>query len=130
MQLLVIAGNVGKDAVLRQAGQDDVLNFPLAVSNGKDASGADRPATWYECAIWGKRARSLETHITKGLKLTVSGRPTVRVHDGKAYLGITVQDLTFGGSSGNGGSRSAQRDNHDSGYQAPPRDNLNDDIPF
>ena len=47
MQVLIIAGNVGKDAVLRhtQSG-DDVLGFSVAVNNGKDANGQDRPATW------------------------------------------------------------------------------------
>jgi single-stranded DNA-binding protein len=35
MQHLTIAGNVGKDAELRTAGTEQVLNFSLAVDNGK-----------------------------------------------------------------------------------------------
>lgn len=103
MQKLVIAGNVGKDAELRRRdGQDPVLNFSLAVDNGKDAQGQPRPATWYDCSIWGKRGESLERHITKGKKLTLFGRPGARSHEGKAYLTITVDDLTFqGGGDGN-----------------------------
>lgn len=98
MQILTIAGNVGKDAVLRRTNSGDpVLGFSLAVDNGKDKDGNKRDATWYDVSIWGKRAESLERHISKGLKLTLTGRPTARAHEGKAYLGISVQDLTFMG---------------------------------
>lgn len=117
MQKLVIAGNVGKDAVLRRTqSQDAVLNFTLAVDNGKDASGNDRPATWYDCSIWGKRGEALERHITKGKKLTLFGRPTARAHDGKAYLGISVDDVTFQG----GGSPSGDRGQSGGGYDQSP----------
>lgn len=102
MQILIVAGNVGRDAVLRRTQSGDpVLGFSLAVDNGKDRDGNKRDATWYDCSIWGKRAEALERHISKGLKLTLTGRPTARAHDGKAYLGINVQDLTFQGGGSN-----------------------------
>lgn len=111
MQLLTIAGTVGKDAVLRSTtGGDDVLGFSVAVSNGKD-----KDATWYDCSIWGDRARKLESHIKKGTRLTLYGRPTARAHDGKAYLGMNVDNFTFQSSAeqrqGGGGSS----DSYDSG---------------
>ncbi|MDO6587356.1 single-stranded DNA-binding protein [Salipiger sp. 1_MG-2023] len=106
MQTLTIAGNVGKDAVLRRTNNGDpVLNFSLAVDNGKDRDGNRRDSTWFDCSIWGKRAESLERHISKGTKLVLRGRPTSRAHDGKAYLGINVDDLTFMGGGSDGGSR-------------------------
>lgn len=98
MQMIMIAGNVGKDAVLRRTNSGDlVLGFSLAVDNGKDKDGNKRDATWYDCSIWGKRAEALERYITKGCKLTLTGRPTARAHEGKAYLRISVQELTFMG---------------------------------
>jgi len=101
---------------------DAVLGFSVAVDNGKDKSGNKRDATWFDCSIWGKRAESLERHITKGSKLTLTGRPTAREHNGKVYLGISVNDLTFMGGSNGGGQR------QDQDYQ---RDDLgSDDIPF
>jgi len=134
MQQLIIAGNVGKDAVLRNTqGGDGVLGFSLAVDNGKDANGNKRDTTWYDCSIWGKRATSLESHITKGSKLVLTGRPTVRVHEGKAYLGISVNELTFMGG-GKGGDDSGQRndDQQGSGYGAGgrPGSDMDDEIPF
>lgn len=125
MQILTIAGTVGKDAVLRTTqGGEPVLNFSLAVDNGKDAQGNKRDATWFDCSIWGKRATSLQNHIAKGSKLTLSGRPTARAHDGKAYLGLTVNELSFQG----GGQR---QDDEPRGSQGgSSRNDMDDEIPF
>lgn len=134
MQILTLAGTVGKDSVLRSTERgDDVLGFSLAVSNGKD-----KDPTWYDCAIWGERARKLEQYIKKGTKIALYGRPTARAHDGKAYLGINVDNFTFQSSSqsserqGGGGSS----DSYDSGFssgggrQVKESYDLNDSIPF
>lgn len=139
MQLLVIAGNIGKDPVLRTTGSGDkVLGFRIAVDNGKDREGNKRDATWYDCSVWGKRAESLGW-LSKGMKLTVSGRPTARAHDGKAYLGINVDQITphGGGNRDNtGGGYSQQSDN--SGYSGGRgaggggfgASDMDDEIPF
>ena len=124
MQILTIAGTVGKDAVLRTTqGGDNVLSFSVAIDNGKDRAGTRRDATWVDCSVWGDRAKALETHIRKGLKLAMTGRPTVRAHDGKAYLGLSVDSLTFQG----GGERADAP-----ARSSAPRDDfpINDDIPF
>lgn len=123
MQKLVIAGNVGKDAELRHTQSGDaVLGFTLAVDNGKD-----KPATWYDASIWGKRGESLAPHIKKGGKLVLIGRPTARAHDGKAYLGIMVDDLTFmgGGKREDDGPRDDGRNHHSGGSS-----DMDDGIPF
>ncbi len=133
MQKLIIAGACGKDAELRRTGQgEEVLNWSIAVSNGKDKDGNHRPATWYDAALWGKRAESLAPHIKKGDKLTLIGRPSVRVHDGKAYFGITVEDLTFMGASERSDGGSVSRHSEPNGKREPPsRADLDEDsIPF
>jgi len=125
MQQLIIAGNVGKNAELRRTQSGDaVLGFSLAVDNGKDASGNKRDATWYDCSIWGKRAESLQNHITKGTKRVLTGRPTAREHNGKAYLGISVNELTFMGGGSEGGTQYRE---HDAPQQHQPRE-LPDDL--
>lgn len=137
MQKLFIAGNVGKDAVLRRTQSGDaVLGFSVAVDNGKDKQGNRRDSTWYDCSIWGKRAESLERHITKGLKLSLIGRPTVHQHEGKVYLGMSVDDLTFmgGGQSQGGGYDSGSGGGYGSGGQPSSSgggfDLDGDDVPF
>ena len=142
MQILTIAGNVGKDAELRslQSGET-VLNFSVAVDNGKDKSGNRRDPTWFDCAVWGKRADSLKGYIKKGTKLTLSGRPGARAHDGKAYLQLTVNELTFMSSAQGGGQSSGHDDaggqrNDAGGYggagsaSGGGRSGFDDDIPF
>lgn len=123
MQILHIAGNVGNVKDLKTVGSDEVLNFSLAVDNGKDKNGEKRDATWYDCALWGKRAASLAPHITKGSKLALSGKPGARAHEGKAYLSLTVNELTFMG----GGS-----ERQESEAQKPVQQSydLTDGIPF
>ena len=100
MLTMTIAGNVGKDAVLRNTqGGDPVLGFSIAIDNGKDKNGNKRDSTWVQCNIWGKRADSLNSFITKGTKLVVTGRPGVDVYEGKGRLTLSVQDLTFMGGA-------------------------------
>jgi single-strand DNA-binding protein len=134
MELLIIAGTVGKDAVLRFTSNgldrpNAVLSFRVAVDQGKDKSGNRRDAKWYDASIWGKRAESLQSYITKGSKLTLQGRPTAREHQGKVYMGIAVSELAF-----QGGSQQQQDDQSE--WQKEPTGGasygggFDDEIPF
>jgi single-strand DNA-binding protein len=119
---MTIAGNVGKDAVLRNTqGGDPVLGFSIAVDGGKDKNGNKRDSIWVQCNIWGKRAESLSNHISKGTKLVVSGRPGVDVYEGKGRLTLSVQDLTFMGNA---------KERTDQEPQTNSRADLDDEIPF
>jgi single-strand DNA-binding protein len=138
MQIVMLAGNVGKDAKLNTLRDGEkVLNFSIAVDNGRD-----KDPTWWDCAVWGKRAEALERYVLKGTKLAISGRPSVRVHEDKAYLGCTVQELTFQSSSqrndddrGSSRGRDDDRDSRGSSRsssRAPAFEpgGMDDDIPF
>lgn len=133
MQMLMIAGNVGNVKEIKDVGGDKVLNFSVAVDNGKDKNGEKREATWFDCALWGKRAEALAPYIAKGSKLALSGRPGCRAHEGKAYLSLTVDGLTFM-SSKSDGERSERREEStggsSSGQARQESYDLNDDIPF
>lgn len=126
MQQLTIAGNVGKDAELRTTNSGEkVLGFPVAVNNGKD-----KAATWYDCSIWGKRAEALAGHIRKGTSLALTGRPNARAHDGKAYLGLNVDQLTFMSSGKrDGGQQSNSQQSSDYG-QGGYGGSYDDSVPF
>ena len=121
MNILMIAGTIGKDAELRRTQSGDaVAGFSVAIDNGKDKNGNKRDTTWIDCSLWGKRGESLCQYLTKGTKVAITGRPTVREHNGKAYQGCSVNEITLMG----GGQKSQDQT---SNYQAPP---LDDDIPF
>lgn len=122
---MTIAGNVGKDAQLRRTqGGDSILAFSIAVDQGKDKSGNKRPSVWVNCSIWGKRAESLQAYIKKGTKMVVSGRPGVNVYEGTGSLTLSVNDLTF-----MGGSQQREPVRHQE-YDEPPRNHIDDEIPF
>jgi single-strand DNA-binding protein len=124
---LMVAGNVGKDAVLRrtQSGEP-VLGFSVAVDQGKDKNGTKRDSVWVSCSVWGKRAESLERYITKGTKIVVTGRPGVDVYEGRGQLKLSVNELTFMG----GGSDAGQGDGGQSQGGGFGGNDMDDEIPF
>lgn len=82
MNLGIFGGRLGRDAELHTvpASGESVLNFSVAVDIGT----RDNPKTqWVECAIFGKRAQSLERWLTKGVKVTVSGRVSLDTFKGR-----------------------------------------------
>jgi single-strand DNA-binding protein len=134
MQKLIISGMVTRDGELRRTqGGDSVLGFSIVCDNGKDKQGNRRDGTFYDCSIWGKRADALSGHITKGKYLSIEGRPTAREHNGKVYMGVSVNDFSFcgekqGGGTGGGYDQSPPSDQ--GGYGGTPARDLDDDIPF
>lgn len=136
MKNITIAGNIGKDAEVRNAGQNRVTGWPVAVDDGW---GENKTTIWFDCNWWGQRGEKVAQYITKGGKITVSGELSKREHEGKTYLTVNVSDVTLqskadGGNSGGGydsgsdGARAARVSGHGQG-PAPSRD-LDDDLPF
>lgn len=74
MNSITVAGNIGKDAELRHmASGDAVASFSVADNQGKD-----KPAIWWNCSIFGKRAEALAQYLTKGSQVTVAGSVSER----------------------------------------------------
>ena len=94
-------GRVGKDAVVRNAGGDQVAGWSLAVDSGY---GQNKQTLWLDCSLWGKRAEKVAGFITKGSQLGVTGELGTREHDGKTYLTLRVADVSLiGGKPAEGG---------------------------
>lgn len=95
MNILTIAGQLGRDSELKQAGQEQILRFSVADSQGKE-----KPTIWHNCTLWGRRATSLQQYLTKGQNVTVTGSITQREYtdkDGqkKTAQEVKVNDLTI-----------------------------------
>jgi len=132
MQMLVISGVIGRDAEIRRTqGGDAVAGFSVAVDNGKNKQGNKRDATWFDCSLWGKRGEGLGPYLTKGSRVSITGRPGAREHNGKVYLQCNVDQITL---LGGGQDRQQSNDGHQSpegyGGGGRPGDDLDSEIPF
>jgi single-strand DNA-binding protein len=127
MKVISIAGGLTRDAVIRRTqGGDPILNFSVGVSEGRD-----KPSTYFDCSLFGKRGEALEQYLRKGTKVTVCGDFSTRDHEGKTYLQVRAYDVTMQG----GGQRQddASEGQSSGGYGAGGRPNaggLDDEIPF
>lgn len=96
MQKTQIIGTLGKDAEVKEVNGKQVANFSVAVNNGKD-----RPATWYECALWDKP--NIYPYIRKGDKIYCEGSASADAYlkDGAAVgkLRLTVFQVELLGGS-------------------------------
>lgn len=127
MNNITIAGQLGKDAEQRFLPQGDaVASFSVADSQGKD-----KPAIWWNCSLFGKRAEALAQYLTKGQAVTVSGNVTQREYTDKDGNKRTAMDVRVNDIALQGGKRdeaprpAAQR-------QAPAREpfEMDSDVPF
>ena len=134
MKTITIAGNVGKDAEVRNAGDKRVTGWTVAVDDGW---GDKKTTLWFDCNWWGGRGEKVAQYIRKGGKITVSGELSKREHDGKTYLTVNVSDVTLqskadSGQPGGGyDSGPSQGGGYDSGpSQGGGSRDLDDSIPF
>lgn len=98
--IITVAGNLGKEAESRYtpAGQE-VVSFSVAEKSGKDVT------TWVRCSWFGERAGKVKQYLTKGTKVSVTGRlqvgdngePRIWTKDGvnHASVELSVLDLTL-----------------------------------
>lgn len=94
MNVITIAGKIGKDAVLRATDKSQVAGFSVADDQGY---GDKKTTIWYDCAIWGDRAEKLAQYLIKGQSVTVTGTLGTREHDGKTYLTVRVNEIALQG---------------------------------
>ena len=126
MKAITIAGNVGKDAVIRTTqGGDKITGWSVAVEDG---FGQNKRTLWFDCSWFGGRGEKLAQYLTKGSKITVSGDFSTREHEGKTYLQVRVNDVTL-----QGGKPEGQRDDRQHDQRAPAgraAADMDDEIPF
>lgn len=89
MNLICVAGQLGRDAELRRLSNGDpVLGFSVA-----DDQGRDKSSIWWNCSLFGKRAESLAQYLTKGQKVTITGQITEREYTNKDGAKVKAQDV-------------------------------------
>lgn len=127
MIIATVAGNVGKDAELRDAGGTSVLGFSVAGTAGW----GDREQTlWFNCSIWGKRGESLAQYIKKGTRVTVNGELSQREYEGKQYLELRVEHIKLQDAKASGQQAPAAPAAQRAPAAPAVADSYDDDIPF
>jgi len=127
MKTICIAGTLGKDAVLRRTqGGEPILGFSVAVDDGY---GENKQTMWFDVALWGKRGQSLETHLKKGTRVTVSGDFGARQHENRTYFTCRANDIKIQGGGERQELQRRQETEPDS-YGNVPATTYDDEIPF
>jgi single-strand DNA-binding protein len=124
MNNITVAGQLGKDAEVRfLPNGDPVANFSIADSQGKT-----KPAIWWNCQLFGKRAESLSQYLVKGQSVTISGVVTQREYTDKEGQKRTAQNVNVNEVALQGG----RKDSEPKPAQADASgfDSMETDIPF
>lgn len=138
MQRLSIIGHIGSDAVVKDLGQNQVINFNVAVSESyinKSTNEKVTNTTWYECAKWGNNT-SIAQYLKKGQQVMVEGKPTARAWQKEdttiiSVLGINVFDVRLLGSKPEGTSAPAQAQQPSNSFADTPKPEEDfEDLPF
>lgn len=138
MNKIYFTGNIGSDAETKTLPSGkDVTEFDVAVTIGW---GADKGTEWRRCSMWGDRGASLARYLTKGMKLAVTGTPSLQVWIGKqsgeaaGKICVRVDDVTLLGGHDGPGKPIESFDSADQGQKRPSTPVLSseddDDVPF
>ena len=97
-----LIGRVTKDIEVRKTiNGKSIINFTLAINNGKDQAGKER-VQFINCQAWDKRADTIATWVKKGDLFSVSGELMNRDYnkDGVNHYSyiVNVSDFTLLGS--------------------------------
>lgn len=133
--ILTGLARLGRDATVRDAGDNKVANLSLAYNYGKKGTDGKRPSVWIDASLWGDRAEKLAPYLVKGQQLSVvldDVFPATFEGQGgtKSVLKARVVSIEFAGSKPEGAKPAEQK----APASAPARkgafDDFEDDIPF
>jgi len=108
----VLTGHLTRDPKQIDAGQSTATKFSLAVN---DPFHKDDPASFFDCAVWGKRGDVIMQFVKKGDALQVGGRIKIRKYEKKdgsegTSVDVNVADFTLLGGKDSGQSRASSND--------------------
>lgn len=142
MNRLEIIGFIGQDAVVKDLGSNQVINFSVAVSESyvnKTTNEKVTNTTWFDCAKWGNNT-VIAQYLKKGTQLYISGKPNNRGwlnENGEVKIanGITVNEITLlAGAKVNSEtptpSEPLKQSTSPTDVEIPSTSEENDDLPF
>ena len=140
MNQCTIIGNLTRDPELTQTQSGkSVVKFTVAVNNGKDAEGNDRPADFITCQAWNKTAELVGRYCKKGKPIAVIGAFKTDKYQDKNHEDVThynsyilVNSIEFvgGGNNNNNNSQQIQAAPAQNTAATPVETANESDIPF
>ncbi|MCC6117624.1 single-stranded DNA-binding protein [Lactiplantibacillus plantarum] len=133
MRQITISGNLGKNPEVRQTQSGmQVANFSLAVRQNRPDDQGNYGTDWFRCAVWGKRAGTIERYFHKGNHVTVTGTLEVDEYNGQTQLGVNVTDFDLPDRESN---QSKSQSNNQASHQQPVPSaggqiDITDNLPF
>lgn len=139
MQKLIIIGNLGNDAEVRDLGTTQVINFSVAVT---EKIKEENKTTWYKCA-WFTNNVGLAPWLTKGSVVAVEGKPDIESYVAqdnttKSNLKLIVRELKLVSSTKERTTQQPAQQNTNGPREAfkaaatpqAPKEEDHDDLPF
>ena len=129
---ITISGNVGKDAELRNINNGmQVSNFNVAVRQNRPDSNGEYGTDWFRCAVWGKRAQTVNNYFKKGSHVTVTGVLNISQYSGKTQLSIDVSDFDLPDNHNTNNANSTKRNSNNPFNNGGQSIDITDDsLPF
>ena len=115
---VMISGNLTRDAELRTTPSGTaILNFGVAVNDRRRNQNGEWEdyANFVDCTMFGRRAEALQNYLKKGLKVAIEGRLHYSTWEDRntgqrrSKLDVTVDELEFMSSRGEGGNYGGQQ---------------------
>lgn len=145
LNICTFIGNLGRDPEIRtMQNGNKVCNLSLGVSEKwKDKSGERQERTeWVRIVVFGNLVDVAERYLSKGSKIFVSGKMQTRKWQDQSGNDKYSTEVVLNGFDGKlvmldgpkeraeQGDASPPVDRYPSNSTEPPRDNLDDEIPF
>jgi single-strand DNA-binding protein len=83
-------GRLGSDAELKKVGDHTILELNVANNTG---FGDKKETTWFKCTIWGSRGEKIQSYLTKGKQVFISGELTLRKFTNKEGVEKTSAEI-------------------------------------
>lgn len=138
MNQCTIIGNLTSDPELRQTTSGkSVVKFTIAVNNGKDSEGNDRPADFITCQAWNKTTELVGRYCKKGKPIAVIGAFKTDKYQDKNHEDVThynsyilVNSIEFVGGGNNNSQQTQTAPAQTAAPAAPVEAPSDGDIPF
>lgn len=121
---LLVVGNLGKDAVVKEINGKNVINFSVAHTDKfKDGQGNQKEkTTWVDCAYWSDKI-GIAPYLTKGTLVLAEGEPSADAYvtkDNEAGASLRLKVFNVRLLSGGGGQKETSEETKEDKPESTP----------